>query len=520
MKDNYREIKPVLNKLSEYNVFDNLRVISFYVRAVINDKNYKTIVDVESPEYNRIEVYFADFLIANSIIYCTETRGVRFLYNMNDRARIYKPISELCDQVNIDLSHKEPMVWIVSYMFNQTNINKLGNYCIVFNRFFHLYNSNKIRAKVNSLYGFSFDHYIQIAFYIFSCFANDHFFCAEGYLFSSLSKDTIYFIALRKLLADISIDLDDLRQKCKDYCSYRSNRVFNYYNDAPHICYPLIRHDEGFCCVVPTYILSALLDGLYYKLDIPNNPAIRDEYASNIENYVGFLLKKAHITPGISYCSEITYTDGRQGNLKTSDWILWDKDAICFLDCKAKRISISGKHAVEIDDFLISKIIALKPFKGKEKRIYIDSLEEGITKDLINLGIGLGKVFMSYEAYKAGKIPGFPYDPSKEFYACMVTLEDDYLNTPGYKKRIIQIAQSYRNSCIRTNVEIDERKVRLLSVGEFEICTEMLADLGLIKCLETSPIRVTDGRRQVFDSLFEECKVSILNPLKGAIIGE
>ena len=105
--EHYREIKPVLNKLSKYNVFDNLDVISNYVRSIISGQERSTIKDVENPEYNAIELYFADFLIINSILYCTELPGELSLRKQNDRYKIFKPVAELNYKVHKMQSEKE-----------------------------------------------------------------------------------------------------------------------------------------------------------------------------------------------------------------------------------------------------------------------------------------------------------------------------------------------------------------------------------------------------------------------------
>ena len=59
--DHFQEIKPTLNKLLKYNVFESLEVISRYIRAIIEDADRKSIEGIESPEYNSIELFFSDF---------------------------------------------------------------------------------------------------------------------------------------------------------------------------------------------------------------------------------------------------------------------------------------------------------------------------------------------------------------------------------------------------------------------------------------------------------------------------
>lgn len=516
--DYYRQIKPVLNKLSKYNVFDNLDVISKYVRSIISGQGRSTIHNVENPEYNAIELYFADFLIINSIIYCTELPGELFLQKQNDRYKIFKPVAELHDEVHKIQAEKEPLVWIVSYLFNQTNMNLPGNALVSIYRYLYLYDSESIKQVVQQKLGFSLDYYFRAALYIYSCFSNGHIYYKERDLLSTQFRNADYIPAIQRVLDDICRELADLRRLCKEYCSYESDKIFNYYNDAPHVRYPLIRCYDGYCCVVPDYIMAALLDGLYYALEIPNHPDIRQEFATNFENYVGMLLETALSDSGISFCREITYKEGKQGSQKTSDWILWDSDSICFLDCKLKRISIAGKRAVEVDDNLIKQIIDTQPFSNKNRHDIIEPLEEGLTKDLILLGIDLGKIYACYEDYKQGIIPGLDYDANKKHYACLVTLEDGYINTPEYKKRIVQIAQSYRDFKIGRHDIINEKEVLLLSVNQLERSLEMMADMGVSKCLDNSPILDLQGHRKIMDSLMERFTERIYNPFMADII--
>ncbi len=516
--DHYREIKPVLNKLSKYNVFDSLDVISIYVRFIISGQERSTIQDVENPEYNAIELYFADFLIINSILHCTELPGELSLRKQNDRYKIFKPVAELNDEVHKMQSEKEPLVWFVSYVFNQTNMNLPGNALVSIYRYLYLYDSESIRTVVQKELGFSLDYYFRAALYVYCSFSNGHIHYKEKDLLKTQFRKSGYIPAIRRALSDISLELADLKLLCKDYCSYESDRIFNYYNDAPHVRYPLIRCFDGYCCVIPDYILAALLDGLYYTLEVPNHSVIRQEFATNFENYVGMLLETALGDSIISFCREITYKAGKQGSLKTSDWILWDSEGICFLDCKLKRISIAGKHAVEVDDNLIKQIVDGQPFSGKNKHDIIESLEEGLTKDLILLGIDLGKIFVCYEDYKQGIIPGLEYDADKRQFACLVTLEDGYINTPEYKKRIVQIAQSYRDFKTGHHDIINDKNVLLLSVNQLESSLALITDMGVSKFIDNVTKLNSQSNRKILDFLIERFTQRIYDPFMTDII--
>ncbi len=183
------------------------------------------------------------------------------------------------------------------------------------------------------------------------------------------------------------------------------------------------------------------------------------------------------------------------------------------------HISFSNDCTFRFADYnMIAKIIDLQPYTGRTKHDYVDTLTEGITKDLINLGIDLGKVFVSYYAYEAGKIPELAIESGKVFYACLVTIEENYINTPEYKKRIIQIAQSYCDYKLGTNKVIDERWVKLFSVGDFETSLEWISELGIGRCLDASPIINDEGPHHIKNYLIEECKKELFNPLLNDII--
>jgi hypothetical protein len=69
----FSKIKPVLNKLSELNVYDSLYVVRAYMQACTDDGISKDcILGVRRSEANSVEVWFADFLIANIIKYCDD----------------------------------------------------------------------------------------------------------------------------------------------------------------------------------------------------------------------------------------------------------------------------------------------------------------------------------------------------------------------------------------------------------------------------------------------------------------
>ena len=184
----FSKIKPVLNKLSELNVYDSLEVVRAYMQASADGNTNRAYVPgVNHSEANSVEVWFADFLIANIIKYCGD-------------------------------------------------------------------------------------------------FLKEDYFTPKRKSFDEVTKT-----ALDYLLSQISKPLPELKRLCKDYCSYDEDKLFGFFNDAPHVKYPLIKDKGGYFCTIPKYITTALLDGLYYRLDIPNSgdPDVNKEISENMETTLG-----------------------------------------------------------------------------------------------------------------------------------------------------------------------------------------------------------------------------------------
>lgn len=517
--NHFSEIKPVLNKLSRLNVYDSLDVVSRYMRDSLNGAEKKTITDVNSPEYNAIEVYFADFMIENIIIYATEGKGNLSLRDVNTRFKICYPISELSNRVNRILNDPEPLVAIVAYINNQMNIHRPSNVLVEFYRYYRLYDSSSIREYVMNKFGFSLRQYFQLSLYIYACFSKDHIHRLESYLFQTNFKDDSYTQTLRQLLDSISLELQDLKSLCKDYCSYESDRIFHYGNDAPHIMYPLIRCHQGYCCVMPEYILSSLVEGVYYKLDLPNAPQeLIAEFGHNFELYTGEILEHELNGSSISYCSEITYDYGKHKNQKSSDWIIWDEGGICFLDCKAKRMSREGKRATTVNDAIIDQIVSEQPFSSTKKKVTIDSLPQGIEKDLITLGMAVGKILASYDEYTESIIDVFPYKPELKGYVCLLTIEDEYINTPELRNRILRVAQSYRNYKSKKIIPINVDQVKLISARMFEAYADRLPQLGVCQFFDTIQNANYEGQHKTQDYLKERFSKELYDTLLSDII--
>lgn len=472
MKDYFRDLKPILNKLSELNVYDSLDVVRQYIKQSTDDKLNFAFQDIDRPQYAKINLYYADFLIANILKYAKNQSTLMSLRLLDTRKKICFPIAKIQDDLNSQIIEGNNFVftWLNSYIFNQVNIKLLNIFPILFYRYYYLCCSSNIKKYVENILGIKLDSYFKMTLYLYVCFNNNHFYYSKEKLFGPyLTSDNI--TALEYILNKISLPLKNISKLCHDTCQYKGNLMFNFYSDSPHIKYPLICEDNGFYCVVPNYILETLLVGLYFVLDIPNctDEDLTKEFSHNFETYVGNIFSYYFTNTSIHFMPEITYNIGKSKDLKTSDWILWNETHIVFLDCKLKRISIKGKGATEIKVDLIDDIINHNYFSRKQIKEHIEkSIPEGITKDLIDLGIGLGKIFVCYDTYKQNKIEKLKYKGDKIFCAILLTLEEGFCNSLNYKEQIIRIAQAYRNYKGESNEIINPDEVKIFSIRDIE----------------------------------------------------
>lgn len=515
----FHRIKPVLNKLTELNVYDSLYVVRAYIQASVDRNTRKEFIQgVNHSEANSVEVWFADFLIANIIKYCDDLPCKKSLRDVNTRHQICNPIEEQHEEVSHKQMDQEVFVWLNSYIFNQTKITLRDNELRSLYRYYCLYKSAKIRAYAEQRMNQSLEMYFKVAFFVYAIFANkDRFHVSESYFMpKEVEREDGFLKSLEYVLGEISKTLPELKAMCKEFCNYEEENLFGYYNNAPHVKYPLIKDQDGYYCTIPRYLPLALLDGLYYRLDIPNcgDQSIGKEFSENMENYLGMIFD--HFLDGtkVECLQEIVYDVGKRKSQRTSDWILWDERDICFLDCKTKRISVKGKQAVTVDDDTIERVVNDKPFSRKRKKKEIDeAIPEGITKDLINLGIGIGKIFVSYDDYKVGNIKALPYMEGLVFHAVLVTLEESFSNTPGYKERILKVAQSYRDAKSDRTEAIDGKVVEILSVRNVEEGTCVIGKEGIGFYLKNHMNTDVIKEKWVKDPyLLDKCNEDLINP--------
>ena len=195
---------------------------------------------------------------------------------------------------------------------------------------------------------------------------------------------------------------------------------------------------------MPIYILNAGIDGLQYHIGLKGkeNQKLNEILSFRFESFIGNQLNyysrkgKYHVVKELSYNKEQN---------KSSDWILYDDKCIIFLDCKLKKLQISSILETKLCKEDLEAVLKSKNF-GNRKTIesLIQEQTSSLIKDIIRLGVDMGKILCCYCDWKAGKMKELPeYDSKMVFNGIILTLEETYCGSLELKDFIDKIAYTY-----------------------------------------------------------------------------
>jgi hypothetical protein len=144
---------------------------------------------------------------------------------------------------------------------------------------------------------------------------------------------------IEQFLSFVSLPLADLRKVLKAEQQY-DERFAYAYNSLRR--YPLIRMNyqgqDAIVCPLVTLLYWRFTGGLYYEL--VGDPRFGNEFGDGFQAYVGSVIEKA--CPRFQCFPEKEYKVGKQTK-RSVDWIVADENAVLFLECKARRLSLQSK---------------------------------------------------------------------------------------------------------------------------------------------------------------------------------
>lgn len=500
MNDYYRMVKPVLNKLSELNIWDSLYVIRQYACSYNDNLGFQKPHFESIEEYQKFSIppYFVDFLIEASLKYSDlkEIQTSHNLYSKNislrqlkTRSKIVSCLSEAYNDANKNAT-TEVELWLKAYVQSQ---RKMQHYEVFTDRiitYYDLFKSANVAKKVQEELRMDIDEFFQLILLFFHYFSN-HFSCSMEDLVSYLSEGSRKKeLNVMKVLYMLSISLEDLKKDLKlDF----SEKMFFILNDAPHIKHPIfVNEDMLLYCPIPIYILNNAVEGLQYHLDLLKDAKLYNEYATNFENYVGNLLASYGKTGKYKYTKEFSYDKGQN---KTSDWLIYDDKCIIFLDCKLKKLPIVSIKNLSLDDQEVLAFLTSEHLSNRKKREEnLRKIGNSLAQDIIQLGIDLGKILCCYCDWKLGKLPAeIPYNNNLAVSAVILTLEETYCDMQRMKMLIDKVAIEYVKVKKGMDLDLSVIKTNIISCTDFNSSIPFIEKDGLYKHVVENDFKIEDN---------------------------
>jgi hypothetical protein len=217
------------------------------------------------------------------------------------------------------------------------------------------------------------------------------------------------------------------------------NTFFYQYN--PLSAYPLVEFDRNhqitYICPSVNKFQSRFTRGLYYELY--NEPGFDNAFGDSFQQYVGEVLN-ATITEGLNviYGEEIDTSN----NKRRCDWIIDQESSFTMIECKTKRIAMSGYTSLE---------------------------DEPLNEQLSKLADAIVQTYQGYLIYRdiGYKNQVYPFNKQKTPSICIVTLEKWYM----FGQQLKSLTDIVKTKLIEKNIDftiMTEVPFAVVGVDEFE----------------------------------------------------
>lgn len=166
--------------------------------------------------------------------------------------------------------------------------------------------------------------------------------------------------ATARLLDRLSLTLPEHREKTRALTSYDLNWA---YNPSSLVEFPFVRLPRSVLCPAPALFLERMTKGIYFDL-VRRGADFANSYGFAFEDYVAKVVRAADPPGRLNLEGSRKY--GPSNARKDSvDWLVWDDEAVLFVECKAGRVKLGGK--IDLADRLVmeSEMGKLAAFIGQ-----------------------------------------------------------------------------------------------------------------------------------------------------------
>lgn len=251
----------------------------------------------------------------------------------------------------------------------------------------------------------------------------------------------------KKVFEKLSQPIEVLREKVRGMAKYDDTWMYTW---NPIEAMPLVGldpvHPERLHCPIPYLVMKRTSQGLFYE--IAQAEGFNNPFGASFQAYLGEVLRETFPSSQFTIYEERQYKVGRDRK-DGVDWILTDEEANLFIECKAKRMTVGAKSA--IDPGIIGQQV------------------DYLAKAVIQLYKNIADALAGHTHWPRNDSPIFPI---------VVTLEDWYLFGPSADL----LAEGVRKRMAEASLDLawlDTMPYTVCSCEDFEDISPTIAEVGI-----------------------------------------
>lgn len=448
--DIYPLYKPLRNFLRQCPLLESLAVVRAYIQHIQFDQALPQDIEIPTLQakthWTQKKFYAWKLeLLAKELILHGTRRGIHDLRKWHDFANAIRHVRYLEEEIAEKSIHERNVMLEVSRIahrqFPWQQRPNGGTVSRYFRIFSHEGLSKLLERKLNLT--------------ITELYTTGHLICGGFLRTTYLHLDTspipnLSTEALNRFVTAFSISLKDIKEEIRQTQSYNESFAYAF---NPLRASPLIQTEwecrPALICPAPTLLFNRFTSGVYYELADLKGFSVA--FGNAFQAYVGDMATRVNELLGdlFEIREERTYNKGQN---RTIDWILSDKTAHIFIECKTKRMRLGSKQALEMNGALETDLAKMAEFVVQAYKALDDALDD------------------QYPHWSPDNRPVYPV---------VVTLENWYLfdiQARPYLDNLVRIALNR----FGLDPDIIERyPYYISSVEELEITLQVMARVGI-----------------------------------------
>ena len=189
---------------------------------------------------------------------------------------------------------------------------------------------------------------------------------------------------------------------------------------------------------------------------------------------------------------------------------MYDNECLLFIDCKLKKLTIDAILETKLDRVKFDSTIDSIKFGNRKSVEQLISMQDSpLVKDILEIGIDLGKILCCCEDWKNGKIPSLPpFTKNYQIKAIVLTLEETFCGHFIIKEMVDKVAFKYvldKKKSFPQNV-----KTSIISSSTFDNSIPLISKYGIYNHVFEDNFEYKEGKNESneflsmkFDEFFE-----------------